>query len=515
MNLRFGPGTVYDPPIGYLHKGDILEIIGRTANNAWIQVIPANQEIQGWIFASPKYVQVNVDLDAIPIAEVPPTPPPSYPAPVLISPENGAGVQGTFPPLYWKWDGELGEDEFFEVRIWHESITTYHPALGWVKVPYFDYNITYEQSGKFYWTVVVVKGTNAKPNDWSLRLEWPHPLWEGDLIAELSPESEPRFFLFTPYDISGPSGSGAISHRCHDPSGREIPCKGDDSGGPGNVGPPSHTLEPPTPTNTPVPTPTYIPTPTPTETPTPTPTETPTPTPTETPVPTPTETLTPVKPTQTPTTIPVPPPPPTSPIPTPLPTAAVEVQWPKKMEIDHSDSVRVSLVRITEQTFVATVERPGHTVVAVPLSPIGTPSVPIEKVFGPEYKGFATAYLAGAAFDVEPLGTAYQPLDQPQVIWEWNIVPKKTDQQLINVSIEIQWKPLGSDGEIIQRRIWSSRLDIFVEKPLIATGQLNLFALISAFIGSGLSVPWLYKSIGDIRENQRKDKENKGTYLPE
>jgi hypothetical protein len=139
---------------------------------------------------------------------VTPAPTP-YPAPILTAPDNGSGVQGEFPPLYWTWDRELGEDEFFEVRIWHESIETYHPALGWVKVPQFDYNIRGERQGIYYWTVIVVRGANARLKDWTLQPWWPYPIWEGELVAELSPEGEARFFLYTP-DGYG-DGSGPIS----------------------------------------------------------------------------------------------------------------------------------------------------------------------------------------------------------------------------------------------------------------------------------------------------------------
>jgi hypothetical protein len=148
---------------------------------------------------------------------VTPTPTP-YPAPVLTSPDNGSGVQGEFPPLYWNWDGKLGEDEFFEVRVWHEDITTYHPALGWVKVPQFDYNVRGERKGKYYWTVIVVKGANPKPKDWTLQPWWPYPMWEGDLVAELSHEPEPRFFMFTPDDGGGPGGPISVpSTPCSHP----------------------------------------------------------------------------------------------------------------------------------------------------------------------------------------------------------------------------------------------------------------------------------------------------------
>lgn len=216
LNLRTGPGTAYNS-IGVLRQGDALDIKGRLAGNEWIQVALAGLDNLGWVNAGPRFVQINVDLNLIPEVTPPPTPIPLitptstpsiiYSAPIPISPDNGIGTFGEFPPLFWKWDGELKENEFFEVRVWHESITTYHPAMGWVKVPQFDYNVSGEREGKYYWTVVIVRGKDQKPKGWTLQPLWPYPMWEGTLVGELSPESELRFFFFTPDRSRGGGGS--------------------------------------------------------------------------------------------------------------------------------------------------------------------------------------------------------------------------------------------------------------------------------------------------------------------
>lgn len=197
------------------------------------------------------------------------------------------------------------------------------------------------------------------------------------------------------------------------------------------------------------------------------------------------------------------------------PTAMVEAEWPKKMEIDRSDSIRVSLVRTTGQVFVPTIEIAGHTVIAASPIPFGTPKVPLERAFGPGYKASAIANLAGTAFKITSVTTEYQSLEQPRITWEWNIMPEKPGPQTINANIQIQWEPIGGDGETIQRPIWRSRLDILVEKPLIATDQLSVTSLLSGFVGSALSIPWLYSRIKERREERQKDEESKPKiYLP-
>jgi hypothetical protein len=200
---------------------------------------------------------------------------------------------------------------------------------------------------------------------------------------------------------------------------------------------------------------------------------------------------------------------------TPVPTTMIEVEWPKKMEIDRSDSIRVSLVRTTDQVFVPTIEIAGHTVIAASPIPVGTLEAPIEEAFGSAYKASAIASLAGTAFKISPVTTEYQSLEQPRIIWEWNIMPEKSGPQTINASIQVRWEPISGSGEPIQRPIWRARLDILVEKPLIATGQLNAFSLVSAFVGSMLSAPWLYERVKERREKRQKDEESKPKiYLP-
>jgi hypothetical protein len=83
----------------------------------------------------------------------------------------------------------------------------FHAALGWTKQPQFDYNVSGERNGKYFWSVIVVKGTNPRLKDW-IKPGWPYPVWDGELIAELSAESELRFFFFT---VDGGGGGGPIS----------------------------------------------------------------------------------------------------------------------------------------------------------------------------------------------------------------------------------------------------------------------------------------------------------------
>jgi eukaryotic-like serine/threonine-protein kinase len=70
LKLRSGPGQEY-PIVGQYPHGTPLHVLGKIASGQWIQVRTPDERV-GWIFA--QFLQVNVDLATVPLAEVPPTP---------------------------------------------------------------------------------------------------------------------------------------------------------------------------------------------------------------------------------------------------------------------------------------------------------------------------------------------------------------------------------------------------------------------------------------------------------
>ncbi len=101
--------------------------------------------------------------------------PTGYPAPVLVSPEDGARFPaGTEVPVRWTWDGELGADEHFDVRLWQEGAP--HHGVGWSKEG--TYGVIGEPGVTYYWSVAVIRGK------------------DGQMLEQLSPESPPRKLLW-------------------------------------------------------------------------------------------------------------------------------------------------------------------------------------------------------------------------------------------------------------------------------------------------------------------------------
>jgi hypothetical protein len=128
---------------------------------------------------------------ATPLPLPSPTP---YPPPVLVEPVDGIAVADRPPPLFWNWPRELTQDEYFEVRIWHEG-EPYHTGIVWVKRSPFDFNLKGFPTGKYFWSIAVMCGRVRSKG-------WPGmDAWEGiDLVTQLSEESEIRSFFLTAND---------------------------------------------------------------------------------------------------------------------------------------------------------------------------------------------------------------------------------------------------------------------------------------------------------------------------
>jgi hypothetical protein len=181
-----------------------------------------------------------------------------------------------------------------------------------------------------------------------------------------------------------------------------------------------------------------------------------------------------------------------SPQPIPVPTVLIEAEWPTRMEVNWSDSVRVSLVRTTEGAYVPTIEVEGHTAVVDTPIPVGTPGQPIEEAFGSGYEAFALARLVGTGFDVESAGPEEQSLEQPTITWEWNITPRQPGHHVLNVSLEACWRPAGDEGQAVMRQVWRARLDVQVVEPLVSKRTLLTLTPISGLLAMAFVVPPLY-----------------------
>lgn len=205
-----------------------------------------------------------------------------------------------------------------------------------------------------------------------------------------------------------------------------------------------------------------------------------------------------------------------TPIPTPQPVHALEVgaTWPKNMDASGSDFVGVTL---DHKVSLAVTGNPATPVIAtfrigdqhcnskaqsasvvrgvVPSPmPVGTPNVPAELAFGPNYDVYANATLDAVKFDSTPINIEWQSLDQPLDRWGWTLSPKSEGRQVIFLSVGLEWRyrnwvksvkaPATRD-----REIWASDpLYINVQQQRVSWGQMQFMPLVSAAIGGSVTL---------------------------
>lgn len=186
----------------------------------------------------------------------------------------------------------------------------------------------------------------------------------------------------------------------------------------------------------------------------------------------------------------------------------IESEWPTRVEVSQSATIRISL--ITEDSgYTPEVEIQGNRALIYTPVPAGTPGTTLESAFGEEYVADAVAHLAGSSFDTEFASLSErQSLDQSRIDWIWNIRSDDPGLQSLDVSIEIVWEHVGQIEEPRSRQIWRAHYPIEIFQPVISRGQINIFSLFSGFLGSGLSIPWLYEMLGK-RKSQRGKKTQK------
>ena len=83
LNLRYGPGIVYAPPILVVDLGGQLNPMARNGDGTWIEVTVAETGATGWVSSAGQFVECDVDIQSLPTSIIPPTPTPSPTPPVL------------------------------------------------------------------------------------------------------------------------------------------------------------------------------------------------------------------------------------------------------------------------------------------------------------------------------------------------------------------------------------------------------------------------------------------------
>ncbi|MBN1218416.1 MAG: hypothetical protein JXM69_05785 [Anaerolineae bacterium] len=87
LNMRPGPGVVYEPPLRSLPQNMALIPLARIADNTWIEVQVQESGEVGWVSTGAQFITCNIDVSGLPLGQIPPTPTPTLtPTPIPPTP---------------------------------------------------------------------------------------------------------------------------------------------------------------------------------------------------------------------------------------------------------------------------------------------------------------------------------------------------------------------------------------------------------------------------------------------
>ncbi|HEX6387457.1 MAG TPA: SH3 domain-containing protein [Anaerolineae bacterium] len=75
LNVRSGPGINF-PVVAKIYQGNVVALIGRNSNSAWVRVRLAPGQ-EGWVNAAPQYIQPSVAISSLPVVDGAPAPAPA------------------------------------------------------------------------------------------------------------------------------------------------------------------------------------------------------------------------------------------------------------------------------------------------------------------------------------------------------------------------------------------------------------------------------------------------------
>jgi len=95
LNLRFGPGTAYRPPVKVLPANSVVTPLGFTPQGipggSWAYVQDPSTQTKGWVNAGPQYISCDIDLATLPSVAFGTPPPPPLPKSTQSSDPDGNG----------------------------------------------------------------------------------------------------------------------------------------------------------------------------------------------------------------------------------------------------------------------------------------------------------------------------------------------------------------------------------------------------------------------------------------
>jgi hypothetical protein len=125
LNLRFGPGTAYRPPVMALPAKSTVTPRGFVSQGipggSWVFVHDPATQKDGWVSAGSQFVSCDIDLATLPAVAFG-TPPPFFPATVQTSPGPGQGFCKDQGSSKYSCVLTFSDEYLFQVRIFRNGV---------------------------------------------------------------------------------------------------------------------------------------------------------------------------------------------------------------------------------------------------------------------------------------------------------------------------------------------------------------------------------------------------------
>jgi hypothetical protein len=163
------------------HYSWAVAIVRHLTNPSEVMLLSKESKWYSFEIASPTptiAVRESPTPADLPIAR---TPIPIYPAPIPRRPPNGYRFEKeTTVELGWDWEGQLGDNEHFTVRVYPKGASS-SPSRDWVKSTVYRAELYGEPEGEYCWHVMVLWGTgydnwkalSPRSEEWCFYAIWP------------------------------------------------------------------------------------------------------------------------------------------------------------------------------------------------------------------------------------------------------------------------------------------------------------------------------------------------------
>lgn len=151
----------------------------------------------------------------------------------------------------------------------------------------------------------------------------------------------------------------------------------------------------------------------------------------------------------------------------------IELEWPARLRLGDSDSVRLALVP-SRVGYLLTTEFPENQVV--------TQTVTLQRP--PNYDLVGVARLEGVGFEIAPQAEQRSLLPENETVtWRWTITPRSAGQHRLAVAVWIRWEgPAPRESQVLSRSLGVQVTALFG----LTGGQALWLGTAGLGLGSGL-----------------------------